>query len=112
MDDTVLDTFGDFQDAVSGVTQHAAASPDFPLDLSAYAPLLEDEDLTDTERDQLLELLWTIIVEFVAMGFHAHPVEAAQTCGQEAERHSERPIEGSDLLHSGFKDACTRKEPE
>lgn len=65
----------------------AAASPRLALslDMGRYEAMLADPALPEAERTAFLEMLWEIIVGFVDLGFHIHPVqqvEAAPRCDQ------------------------------
>lgn len=64
------------------------------IDVAKYDAYLADADLTEVERRQVLEALWSIIVAFVDLGFEVHP---AQTCGQAA-----KPVTDLDLGAEGM----------
>lgn len=63
------------------------------IDLSVYAPLFEDETISDADKMALLEALWSVIMTFAQIGWGVHPVQQAQAartlresrCGQHAE---------------------------
>ena len=48
------------------------------LDLEKYKPFLDDHNIADTDKEQLLEALWNIVVSFVKLGYGVHPVQQAQ----------------------------------
>ena len=50
------------------------------IDYEKYERYLEDSDLSEEEKRQLIEALWSILVGFVDLGFGIHPVQEA--CGQ------------------------------
>ena len=50
------------------------------LDIEKYLPLLDDPNLTEDQKWQVIEALGTIVIAFVELGFGTHP--AAQACGQ------------------------------
>ena len=66
--------------------------PDDPsglrLDIARYEPLLADLSISDAEKRELLEALWSIVIAFVDLGFNVHPLQlvSAPPCGQNAER--------------------------
>ncbi|MFQ6550648.1 hypothetical protein AADZ90_022130 [Aestuariibius sp. 2305UL40-4] len=63
--------------------------PKLTLDWDAYLPLLEDEDIPEEQKRELIKTLWLIVVTFVDLGFG---IETTQTiCG-------ETPDEIADLL--------------
>lgn len=62
----------------------ASAPPKRPvitLDVSLYETYLEDSGMTDDQKRQFLEALWSIIVGFVDLGFGVHPVQQALESG-------------------------------
>ncbi|MEP3348004.1 MAG: hypothetical protein ABJN34_03255 [Litoreibacter sp.] len=65
------------------------APPSLAIDWDAYLPLLEDEDISDAEKEELIEALWYIVISFVDLGFGVHPVQ--QACGQGDDPLSDTP---------------------
>ena len=49
------------------------------LDLAEYAPYVADFDMTEEQKRELLETLWSIMASFVSLGFD---VGKADICGQ------------------------------
>lgn len=49
--------------------------PTLTVDWDQYGTYLEDSDLSDAEKRQFLEALWSIVVSFVDLGFGVHPVQ-------------------------------------
>lgn len=43
--------------------------------------MLDDSDLTEEQKRRVLEDLWSIIVNFVELGFQVHPVQ--EVCGKD-----------------------------
>jgi len=54
--------------------------PTLHFDYDRFAPLLDDPALSEDQKRQVLEALWTIIVSFVELGFQVDPAE--ESCGQ------------------------------
>jgi hypothetical protein len=52
--------------------------PTLSIDVEFYQQYLDGSDLTDAQKQELLETLWGIVCEFVMMGFNVHPVQQAQ----------------------------------
>ncbi|MEM6889963.1 MAG: hypothetical protein AAF636_17765 [Pseudomonadota bacterium] len=50
------------------------------VDVERYQHLLDDPALSEEQKNQIIEALWSIIVNFVELGFGVHPVQEA--CGQ------------------------------
>ena len=56
------------------------------VDYEKYFHFLEDADISDQDKRELLQTLWGIICEFVTLGFGVHPVQEAQKpCGKREE---------------------------
>lgn len=75
----------------TGPAGHRALSIDYAL----YEKYLDDESLSEADRQEFLEALWSIIVSFVDLGFRVHPLQ--ECCGQPAtpEHESEADMVGS-----------------
>ena len=54
------------------------APPSLKIDWEAYLPFFEDEDIPESDKHELIEALWTIVVSFVDLGFGVHPVQQAR----------------------------------
>ncbi len=54
--------------------------PKASIDWETYLPLIEDEDIPDEQKRELIETLWWIMLAFVDLGFDLHPVQ--QGCGE------------------------------
>ena len=55
--------------------------PSLTIDWDAYQPFFEDEDISEAEKHELIEALWSIVVSFVDLGFGIHPLQ--QVCGKD-----------------------------
>ncbi|MEL6259293.1 MAG: hypothetical protein AAFQ67_09575 [Pseudomonadota bacterium] len=56
------------------------------VDYERYARFLENADLSEEEKQAFLETLWSVILEFVSLGFGVHPLQQIEEgCGQEIE---------------------------
>ena len=60
--------------------QPAKSSPTIAVDYDAYAHFLENAGLSEAEKRELLQALWSIICSFVQLGYGVHP--AQQACGK------------------------------
>lgn len=54
--------------------------PALTIDWGLYGQYLADSDLPESDKRQLIETLWSIIVSFVDLGFRVGPVK--ESCGQ------------------------------
>lgn len=69
------------------------------VDYERYAHMLDDSDLSEEAKQEFLQTLWSIICDFVAMGWGVHPVQQVEkTCGQLAQSHAEGTVQGKDVL--------------
>jgi hypothetical protein len=75
--------------------------PTLTLDVELYQHYLDGSDLTNAEKAELLETFWSIICEFVRLGFGVHPVQQAQNAGgKHAENNGETGFLSIDMLRS------------
>jgi len=67
--------------AKPGSTSHFKA---LTINYELYEKYLEDSDLTETQKRQFLDALWSIIVSFADLGFGVHPLQqvSSDTCEQ------------------------------
>ena len=75
----------------------AMAPRTLTLDVDRYQKYLDDADLSEAQKQEVLEALWSIIVSFVDLGFGVHPVQHA--CGQPSEIASESSTEVDDVVN-------------
>lgn len=54
--------------------------PSLTIDWEFYAAYLDDSDLPDDQKRDLIDTLWNIVVSCVDLGFGIHPVQ--QACEQ------------------------------
>ena len=95
------------------------APPVLSVDYDLYAQYLEDTSLSEEQKREFLEALWSIICEFVALGFEVHPVQQAQNaCGKLPENRTNLPISMPDAVKSErhtqrkkFNDAADENSP-
>lgn len=61
--------------------------PPLKIDWDLYAAMLDESDLTEDEKKEFIETLWSIVVAFVDLGFGIHPVQQAdhKSSGQDAD---------------------------
>ncbi|MBB4305130.1 hypothetical protein GGD81_004198 [Rhodobium orientis] len=69
--------------------------PVLALDVALYEHMLADSDLTEDQKREFLETLWSIIVGFVDLGFGIDPVGLA--CGQNPETSCGQTSESATL---------------
>lgn len=57
------------------------APPSLTIDWDVYLPFFEDDDISEEDKYELIEALWSIVVSFVDLGFGVHPTQ--RVCGQD-----------------------------
>ncbi|MEM6889632.1 MAG: hypothetical protein AAF636_16040 [Pseudomonadota bacterium] len=84
------------------------------IDLERYQTYLDDEDLSPAHKEEVIRALWTIISNFVELGFNVHPTQ--QSCGQVGEPSEASNSTEPDVLslransvQTAFNDAPDRK---
>jgi hypothetical protein len=69
---------------ISLPSQSSIPLPTLSLNVDLYQHYLEDANLTDTQKLELLQTLWSIICEFVFLGFGVTSTQQVlnDSCGQ------------------------------
>ncbi len=57
--------------------QNSTQPPTLSIDWEAYLPYLENEDISEEKKRELIETLWSIMVTFVDLGFGIEPTQQA-----------------------------------
>jgi len=71
-------------ETMPGLAREAGQSNALTVDYALYERYLADSGLSDAEKQEFLDALWSIIVSFVDLGFGIHPLQQANPdCGQE-----------------------------
>ena len=86
------------------------AGPTLTVDWQLYAKYFDESDITDAEKREVIETLWSIVVSFIDMGFDVRSPEDA--CGQETEVD---PLTDADVVPSSkghFNDATNKSGAE
>ncbi len=68
-------------DAFAAVS--APPKPTLTVDVEKYQAFLDGADMTEVQKEEFLQALWSIIVSFVDLGFGVHPLQAV--CGEDAD---------------------------
>jgi hypothetical protein len=68
--------------------QHKALSLDYEL----YETYLENADLTEEQKREFIETLWSIVVSFVDLGFGIHPLQQVLPEGCERNEDNKIPL--------------------
>lgn len=68
------------------------------IDTAKYQAYLDDPDLSDEQKEQIVKALWQIMMAFVDLGYGISPLQ--QACGKLAESDDESGNSDSALLSS------------
>lgn len=87
---------GEMADGQKNSNDIGDALPPLKVDWDMYAKYLDEADLSDSEKREFIETLWSIVVAFVDLGFGIHPVQQA------LEKSANERDEIAALLDSGM----------
>ena len=85
--------------------REGTARPALTIDYALYEKYLNDSDLTEAQKQEFLNMLWSIIVGFVDLGFGVHPLQQSGSapCGQEIDLSgfvTDKMISSNDIFSS------------
>ncbi|MEO1537897.1 MAG: hypothetical protein AAFR73_09215 [Pseudomonadota bacterium] len=73
------------------------------VDVEKYQEFLDGSDMTDAQKEEFLQALWSIIVNFVDLGFGVHSLQ--EVCGKATQHAANSAVDGSDEVNSDHKQA-------
>lgn len=73
---------------------NSPARPVVTVDVEKYKAFLDDPSLSEAEKEDFLQALWSIIVTFVDLGFGVHPLQ--EVCAREGEHSDDELKEAFD----------------
>jgi hypothetical protein len=76
----------------------AAARPIVTVDVEKYQSYLDGSNLSEAQKREFLEALWSIVVTFVELGFGAHPLQ--EVCGKPEDAALPSPKDAFDQVRS------------
>lgn len=82
-------------------TSHKPEAPlrtSLKTDLNQFAHHLDGADLSDAQKQDLLEALWSLMIQFVDLGFGVSPTQ--NTCGQLKKSTDQAPRDSADQVQS------------
>lgn len=75
--------------SIDGETERGSPSV-ISIDVQAYAHFLDGSDLSAAQKEEFLQALWSIIVEFVSLGFGVHPIQQAMADDPDYKNHNNK----------------------
>lgn len=84
------------------------ARPIVGVDIEKYKALLDDETLSEAEKEAFLQALWSIVVAFVDLGFGVHPLQEVVEDGQSSTKLKQAfdRTENTDSNGNMMRDDC------
>lgn len=73
--------------------------PTLTVDVEKYQAYLDGSDMTEAQKEEFLQALWSIIVSFVELGFGVHPLQ--EVCGKTPEIEGQGAKDAFDAVSSG-----------
>jgi len=64
-------------------TSNTVQRPGLSIDWDLYLAHLEESDLSESQKREFIQTLWSIVVSFVDLGFGIHPLQQARPDGCE-----------------------------
>lgn len=64
------------------------ARPVVSVDVEKYKAFLDGSDMTESQKEEFLQALWSIVVTYVELGFGVHPLQ--QVCDDGSESDPDR----------------------
>lgn len=83
------------------------AAPTLIVNWEAYADFLDGSDLSEAEKREFIETMWSLVVGFVDLGFDVK--SPAATCGKEQEH---LPGDGETMVESIVSDWDRASKPK
>ena len=76
-------------DNANKVDEKRGHTPTLLVDYAKYEKMLEESDLSENQKQEFLETLWSVVVSFVDLGFGVHPLQQCQEDneGEDCEQH-------------------------
>lgn len=88
-------------DVLGNVT--VTPKPTLTVDVEKYQAYLDGSDMTESQKEEFLQALWSIIVSFVELGYGVHPLQ--EVCGKPPQLDGEGAKEAFDGVSSETSNA-------
>lgn len=83
-----------------GETELSASKPSFGIDVDYYQGIIDDPDIPEERKRELIEVIGAIVMNFIDMGFGVHPVQLARLekdQQQTPQENKEKTLERTDI---------------
>lgn len=61
-----------------------ASRPTLTLDVAAYQSFLDDAGISEDQKQELLETIWSILTSCIELGFGVHPLQEPGSSGADS----------------------------
>lgn len=111
--DTMTDMFENAPDLGKqlGIALDESPKQAVEIDMAKYQAYLDDEDLDQDQKEEIVSALWSIITAFVDLGFGVHPMQ--EVCGKvdeqvelESNEDSNETVPAPTTISDAFKIAA------
>lgn len=86
----------DFEPSELSSTFASSASKRLTIDIERYQSYLDSADMSEADKRLFIEALWSIIMNFVDLGFGIHPLQ--EVCGKVGENEDCGAFLGQDRV--------------
>lgn len=77
--------------------QNEGSTPAFTIDVDYYQRVIDDPDVSEERKRELIKIIGNIVMSFIDLGFGIHPVQLAQDEKHRTQqREKEQRIERQD----------------
>lgn len=63
---------------IDPLLQNEGSTPAFTIDVDYYQRVIDDPDVSEARKRELIEIIGNIVMSFIDLGFGIHPVQLAQ----------------------------------
>lgn len=79
--------------ATSTITVEPLNKPSLGIDVDYYQAIIDDPEVSEERKRELIEIIGSIVVSFIDLGFGVHPIQLAQQERQNILITQEKEIE-------------------
>lgn len=97
----------EFNTSERGIVLDNTTAPKKPIltvDVEKYQAFLDGADMSEAQKEEFLQALWSIMVSFVDLGFGVHPLQ--EVCEKDAISESRTPKSEFDVVSSADQENC------
>ncbi|MGJ8530567.1 MAG: hypothetical protein ACSHYC_00185 [Alphaproteobacteria bacterium] len=86
------------ENPITRLPQNEGNTPAFAIDVDYYQQVIDDPNVSEARKRELIEIIGNIVMSFIDLGFGIHPVQLAQNeKHRPQQREKEQRLERQDL---------------